>query len=56
MVWQRARLGMENDRLWVVTQAVGMLTRTRTKTVNNIYLNPGKYLNDKLHRPAAQNA
>ena len=48
MVWQRARLGMENDRLRVVTQAVEMLSPRSVNIVNNIYLNPGKYLNDKL--------
>ncbi len=48
MVWQRARLGMENDRLRVVTQAVEMLSPGSVKTVTAIYLNPGKYLNDKL--------
>jgi soluble lytic murein transglycosylase len=48
MVWQRARLGMENDRLRVVTQAVGIVSPGSVQTVNNIYLNPGKYLNDKL--------
>jgi soluble lytic murein transglycosylase len=47
MVWLRARLGMENDRLRVVTQAVDMVSPDSHKTVNNIYLNPGKYLNDK---------
>lgn len=46
--WVRARLGMENDRLRVATQAVGLLNDSWVKTVNNIYLNPGKYLNDKL--------
>jgi soluble lytic murein transglycosylase len=48
MVWQRARLGMENDRLRVVTQAVGIVSPGSVQTVNNIYLNPAKYLNDKL--------
>ena len=47
-VWLRARLGMENDRLRIATQAVGLLNDSWTKTVNAIYLNPGKYLNDKL--------
>ena len=47
MVWQRARLGMENDRLRVVTQAVEIINPNATKTINNLYLNPGKYLNDK---------
>lgn len=48
MVWLRARLGMENDRLRVATQAVDLLNPDWTKTVTSIYLNPGKYLNDKL--------
>ncbi|MEI8158969.1 MAG: transglycosylase SLT domain-containing protein [Burkholderiales bacterium] len=48
MVWQRARLGMENDRLRVVTQAVGIVSPSSVQTVNGIYLNPKKYLNDKL--------
>ena len=48
MVWQRARLGMENDRLRVVTQAVGIVSPGSVQTVNSIYLNPKKYLNDKL--------
>jgi soluble lytic murein transglycosylase len=47
-VWQRARLGMENDRLRVATQAVALLNDSWTKTVNAIYLHPAKYLNDKL--------
>lgn len=47
-VWLRARLGMENDRLRVATQAVGLVNPKLSKTVNEIYLNPGKYLNDKL--------
>ena len=47
-VWPRARLGMENDRLRVATQAVAILNDGWAKTVNAIYLNPSKYLNDKL--------
>ena len=47
-VWPRARLGFENDRLRVATQAVGLLNDSWVKTVNAIYLNPAKYLNDKL--------
>jgi soluble lytic murein transglycosylase len=39
---------MENDRLRVATQAVEILNPKLGKTVNEIYLNPGKYLNDKL--------
>ncbi|QTN30094.1 lytic transglycosylase domain-containing protein [Rhodoferax sp. AJA081-3] len=48
MVWQRARLGMENDRLRVVTQAVGIVSPGSLSKLNAIYTNPGKYLNDKL--------
>jgi soluble lytic murein transglycosylase len=48
VAWVRARLGMENDRLRVATQAVGALDEKWVKTVNAIYLNPGKYLSDKL--------
>ena len=48
VAWLRARLGMENDRLRVTTQAVGLLNDSWNKTVNSIYLNPGKYLDDKL--------
>jgi soluble lytic murein transglycosylase len=46
--WLRARLGMENDKLRNATQAVGLLNDAWVKTVNTIYLNPAKYLNDKL--------
>jgi soluble lytic murein transglycosylase len=48
MVWQRARLGMENDRPRVATQAVAIVSPRSESTVNAIYLNPKKYLNDKL--------
>ena len=48
MVWQRARLGMENDRMRVVTQAVGIVSPGSVSKLNAIYLDPGKYLNDKL--------
>jgi len=47
-VWPRARLGLENDRLRVATQAVGILNDGWAKTLGAIYLNPAKYLNDKL--------
>ncbi|TXH88843.1 MAG: lytic transglycosylase domain-containing protein [Rhodoferax sp.] len=46
--WQRARLGMENDRLRVVTQAVELLNPDWAKTVNTLYTSPAKYLDDKL--------
>jgi soluble lytic murein transglycosylase len=47
-VWQRARLGFENDRLRVATQAVGILNDSWVKNVSEIYASPAKYLNDKL--------
>lgn len=46
--WVRARLGMENDKLRIATQAVGLLNESWAKTVQNLYANPAKYLNDKL--------
>ena len=46
--WLRARLGMENDRLKVTTQAVAALDSKWVKTVAAIYQSPAKYLNDKL--------
>ena len=48
MVWQRARLGMENDRLRVVTQALGIVSPGLLPKLNAVYAKPGKYLNDKL--------
>jgi soluble lytic murein transglycosylase len=47
-VWPRARLGFENDRLRVATQAVGLLNDGWVKNVAEIYASPAKYLNDKL--------
>jgi soluble lytic murein transglycosylase len=46
--WQRARLGFENDRLRVATQAVGILNEDWAKNVAEIYASPARYLNDKL--------
>jgi len=46
--WVRARLGIENDRLRVATQAVGLMDTDWVKTVEALHLNPGKYLDDKL--------
>lgn len=46
--WLRARLGMENDRFKVTTQAVATLETKWVKTVTAIYQSPAKYLNDKL--------
>ncbi|MDH4449955.1 MAG: transglycosylase SLT domain-containing protein [Rhodoferax sp.] len=47
-VWVRARLGMENDRLRVATQAVAALDTDYAKTVTTIYNAPAKYLNEKI--------
>lgn len=48
VVWLRARLGMENDRLRTVNQAIDLLNPKWTKTVDSIYLHPAKYLKDKF--------
>lgn len=47
-VWHRARLGFENDRPRIATQAVGLLNEKWAGTVNTIYANPAHYLNDKI--------
>ena len=47
-LWPRARLAMENDRPRVATQMVDILNERWSKTVNTLYQNPAKYLNDKL--------
>ena len=46
--WLRARLGMENDRLRVATQAINLLNPDWAGKVNTIYTNPSKYLDEKL--------
>jgi soluble lytic murein transglycosylase len=56
MVWQRARLGMENDRLRVATQAVGIVSPRSESTVNAIYLNPKQIPQRQAHRLSAQDA
>ncbi|MBT0570918.1 lytic transglycosylase domain-containing protein [Curvibacter sp. CHRR-16] len=48
VVWQRARLGMEMDRLRVSTQALDMLDKSWSKTASSIYDNPKRFLNDKV--------
>lgn len=47
-IWQRARLGMENDRLRTTTQALDMLGGDWSKTATTLYNNPARFLNDKL--------
>ena len=46
--WLRARLGMENDRLRVVTQALGLLNPDWAAKASTIYTNPSRYLDEKL--------
>jgi soluble lytic murein transglycosylase len=46
--WQRARLAMESGRLRVATQAVAMLDDDWVSTVEQIYANPERYLDEKL--------
>lgn len=46
--WVRARLGIENDRLKVTTQAIATLDTKWVATVAAIYQSPSRYLNDKL--------
>ena len=48
VAWLRARLGMENDRLKVTTQAIATLDTKWVATVAAIYQSPSRYLNDKL--------
>jgi len=46
--WLRARLGMENDRLRVVTQALNLLNPDWASKAGTIYTNPSRYLDEKL--------
>jgi len=46
------RLGMENDRLRVATQAVAALDSDYVKTVNAIYSTPGQVPERQSHRAA----
>ena len=54
VIWQRARLGLEFDRLRVATQAVELLQPRLSKDLNALYQNPAKYL--KSHFAALQQA
>jgi soluble lytic murein transglycosylase len=47
-VWHRARLGFENDRVRIASQAAGLLNEKWGGTVSAIYANPAHYLNDKI--------
>ena len=46
--WLRARLGMENDRQRVVTQALTLLNPDWAAKASTIYTNPSRYLDEKL--------
>ena len=46
--WLRARLGMENDRQRVVTQALNLLNPDWADKAGTIYTNPSRYLDEKL--------
>jgi len=46
--WLRARLGMENDRLRVATQALNLLNPDWAAKASTIYTNPERYLDEKL--------
>ena len=46
--WHRARQGMELGRQRVAAQAVGLLNTEWVATVNEIYANPARYLDEKL--------
>ncbi len=46
--WLRARLGLENDRPRIATQAVALLGKDRAETLNTVYSAPAKYLNAKF--------
>ena len=48
VAWLRARLGMENDRQRVVTQALGLLNPDWAARASTIYSNPAQYLDEKL--------
>ncbi len=47
-VWLRARLGLESDRPRVATQALALLGKDRSETLDSLYGAPAKYLNAKV--------
>ena len=47
-VWLRARLGFENERPRIAVQAVGLLNSSWVGSVNAIYANPTRFLDDKM--------
>lgn len=48
LAWQRARVGAEQNRPRVVTQAVGLLNPDWVSTANALQTQPDKYLDEKL--------
>ena len=46
--WLRARLGMENDRQRMVTQALNLLNPDWAAKASTIYSHPSRYLDEKL--------
>ncbi len=48
VVWQRARLGFENERPRIASQAVGILNEDWNNQVRAIYADPARYLGDKI--------
>lgn len=48
VAWRRARLGFEFDKPRIAVQAVNLLNPEWAATVNTIYANPARYLDEKL--------
>lgn len=46
--WLRARLGFENERPRIATQAIGILNPDWVPSINAIYANPVRFLDDKI--------
>ncbi|PHM19847.1 MAG: lytic transglycosylase [Curvibacter sp. PD_MW3] len=46
--WLRARLGFENERPRIAAQAVGLLNPDWVDSVNAVYANPVRFLDDKI--------
>jgi soluble lytic murein transglycosylase len=46
--WLRARLGFENDRPRVASQAIGLLNPDWVASINAIYASPTRYLDEKI--------
>ena len=46
--WLRARLGFENERPRIAAQAIGLVNPDLVSSVNAIYANPVRFLDDKI--------